>query len=69
MKEEHAAGHAVGIDLKTGDVLDPVTEGIFDNYRVHRQMLNSSAVIASNLLLVDEMMRAGRTSLKEAQAQ
>ena len=56
----------MGIDLKTGDVLDPVTEGIFDNYRVHRQMLNSSAVIASNLLLVDEMMRAGRTSLKQS---
>lgn len=69
LQEEHGAGHVVGLDLKTGDTLDPVTEGIFDNYRVHRQMLNSSAVIASNLLLVDEMMRAGRTSLKESQMQ
>ena len=54
----------MGIDLKTGDPLDPVTAGIYDNYRVHRQMLSSCAVIASNLLLVDEMMRAGRASLK-----
>lgn len=41
LQEETAAGHVVGIDLKTGDPLDPVTEGIFDNYRVHRQLLHS----------------------------
>ena len=41
LQEEAAAGHVVGIDLKTGDPLNPVTEGIFDNYRVHRQMLHS----------------------------
>jgi len=27
-------------------------------------MIHSSSVIASNLLLVDEMLRAGRSSLK-----
>jgi len=62
--EEHAEGHQVGVDLLTGDTLDPAAEGIWDNYRVHRQMLNSCSVIASNFLLVDEMMRAGRSSLK-----
>lgn len=65
--DEQAAGNNVGIDLKTGDVLDPVSEGIYDNYRVLRQMLSSCSVIATNLLLVDEMMRAGRTSLKSGQ--
>lgn len=40
-QEEHAKGNAVGVDLRSGDVLDPVLEGIYDNYRVHRQMLNS----------------------------
>lgn len=64
LQDETRAGHVVGIDLKTGDALDPVTEGIFDNYRVHRQIIHSCSVIASNLMLVDEMMRAGRTSLK-----
>ncbi|KAJ1922115.1 T-complex protein 1 subunit zeta [Tieghemiomyces parasiticus] len=64
LQDEHREGHVVGIDLKTGDVLDPRTEGIWDNYRVIRHQLHSCAVIASNLLLVDEMLRAGRTSLK-----
>ncbi|RUS27090.1 TCP-1/cpn60 chaperonin family-domain-containing protein, partial [Jimgerdemannia flammicorona] len=105
LQEEHAEGHTVGIDLQTGETLDPVTDGTWDNYRVHRHMLHScsrmrlgnndiprltryettpiahannlahpqcpsktrSAVIASNLLLVDEMMRAGRSSLKGAE--
>ena len=31
-------------------------EGIWDNYRVKRHMIHSSAVIASNLLITDEMM-------------
>eukprot|EP00127_Corallochytrium_limacisporum_P004681 Clim_evm35s172 gene=Clim_evmTU35s172 len=61
---EYANGHESGLDLATGEPLDPVAEGIWDNYRVKRQILHSSVVIASNLLLVDEMMRAGRTSLK-----
>ncbi|KAH6562044.1 hypothetical protein BASA60_011255 [Batrachochytrium salamandrivorans] len=66
LQEEYAQGHAVGVDLTTGETLDPVAEGIWDNYRVHRQMLNSCSVIASNFLLVDEMMRAGRSSLKQS---
>ncbi|KAI9492208.1 T-complex protein 1 zeta subunit [Zychaea mexicana] len=64
LQEEHQDGHAVGVDLKTGDTMDPKIDGVWDNYRVHRHMLHSCSVIASNLLLVDEMMRAGRTSLK-----
>ncbi|KAI8848928.1 chaperonin Cpn60/TCP-1 family [Chytridium lagenaria] len=64
LQEEYAEGHIVGVDLKTGEPLDPVAEGIWDNYRVHRHLLHSCSVIASNLLLVDEMMRAGRSSLK-----
>ncbi|ORZ02378.1 T-complex protein 1 zeta subunit [Syncephalastrum racemosum] len=64
LQEEHQDGHAVGVDLKTGETMDPKLDGVWDNYRVHRHMLHSCSVIASNLLLVDEMMRAGRTSLK-----
>ncbi|KAJ3412005.1 T-complex protein 1 subunit zeta [Chytridiales sp. JEL 0842] len=66
LQEEYAAGHVVGLDLKTGEPCDPVAEGIWDNYRVHRHLLNSCSVIASNFLLVDEMMRAGRSSLKSS---
>ncbi|KAJ3348087.1 T-complex protein 1 subunit zeta [Entophlyctis luteolus] len=64
LQEEYAEGHVVGVDLNTGETCDPVLEGIFDNYRVHRHLLHSCSVIASNFLLVDEMMRAGRSSLR-----
>ncbi|XP_076434805.1 T-complex protein 1 subunit zeta-like [Babylonia areolata] len=55
---------AVGLNIKSGEALDPMDDGIVDNYRVKRQLLHSSTVIASNLLLVDEIMRAGMSSLK-----
>ncbi|BGP18329.1 hypothetical protein JCM10213_008502 [Rhodosporidiobolus nylandii] len=64
LQDEASDGHVVGLDLATGEPLDPVTEGIWDNYRVKRHMIHSAAVIASNLLITDEMMRAGRSSLK-----
>eukprot|EP00745_Piridium_sociabile_P030418 TRINITY_DN50430_c0_g2_i2.p1 TRINITY_DN50430_c0_g2~~TRINITY_DN50430_c0_g2_i2.p1 ORF type:complete len:551 (-),score=182.31 TRINITY_DN50430_c0_g2_i2:662-2263(-) len=57
-------GGSVGLNIKTGEALVPMDEGILDNYRVKRQLLHSSTVIASNLLLVDEIMRAGMSSLK-----
>ena len=54
----------VGIDLTSGEVFDPIAAGIWDNFRVHRNIVQSSTIIASNLLLVDEIMRAGKSSLK-----
>ena len=65
LQEEYAAaGQPVGLDIITGEVLIPMDAGILDNYCVKRQLLNSSTIIASNLLLVDEVMRAGMSSLK-----
>ncbi|KAK6190669.1 hypothetical protein SNE40_002481 [Patella caerulea] len=55
---------AVGLDIKTGEAIIPADCGIFDNYRVKKQLLHSCSVIATNLLLVDEIMRAGMSSLK-----
>lgn len=52
----------VGLDLKSGEPMNPVTEGVWDNYRVKRQMLHSCSVIAVNLLGTDEILRAGRSS-------
>jgi len=49
----------VGLDVATGEPLDPVLAGIYDNYCVKLQMLHSAPVIATQLLLVDEVMRAG----------
>lgn len=52
LQDEQAEGRIVGIDLRTGEPMDPTVEGIWDNYRVIRNFLNASQVIASNLLLV-----------------
>ncbi|KAH9061261.1 T-complex protein 1 zeta subunit [Lactarius vividus] len=64
LQEEHAEGNVVGLDLQSGEPFDPTVEGVWDNYRVKRQMLHSSSVIAINLLSTDEILRAGRSSLK-----
>jgi len=60
--EEHNDGNVVGIDVSTGEPFDPEMEGVFDNYRVKRQQLHLSAVLASQLLLVDEVLRAGKST-------
>lgn len=67
LQEEHGQGNVVGLDLTTGEPTDVVTQGIWDNYRVIRHMLHSASVIASNILAVDEILRAGRSSLKNEQ--
>lgn len=65
---EHAEnGLVVGLDLNSGEPINPVDVGIFDNYSVKKQLINSCSVIANNLLLVDEIMRAGLTSTKAPQ--
>lgn len=58
-------GDTIGLDLTTGEPMKPADMGVYDNYIVKKQILNSCSVIASNLLLVDEIMRAGMTSLKQ----
>eukprot|EP00923_Selenidium_pygospionis_P058540 GHVN01102762.1.p1 GENE.GHVN01102762.1~~GHVN01102762.1.p1 ORF type:complete len:233 (-),score=32.18 GHVN01102762.1:108-806(-) len=63
-EEASSTGQHVGLDLVSGEAMLPADQGIFDNYRVKKQLLNSSTVIACNLLLVDEIMRAGLSSLK-----
>jgi T-complex protein 1 subunit zeta len=55
----------VGIDLQTGDLLDPKQTGILDNYAVKKQFIHLGAIIACKLLLVDEIMRAGRSMGKK----
>jgi len=60
LQEEQAEGHIAGLDLDTGLPLDPTAEGIWDNYRVKRQIIHSATITASQLLLVDEVLRAGK---------
>lgn len=68
LQEEQAEGNNVGIDLATGEPIDPSIEGIYDSYRVLRNSIASATSIASNLLLCDELLKAGRSSLKSGPA-
>nr|AAM12859.1 chaperonin containing TCP-1 zeta subunit [Physarum polycephalum] len=61
LQEEFAKGHVVGLDLISGEPMDPVQEGIWDQYRAIRQILHSSSVVATQILLVDEIMKAGKS--------
>nr|QBH73712.1 chaperonin [Orthoderella ornata] len=63
-EEARLIGEPVGLDVNSGEALKPAEAGIYDNYIVKKQIINSCSVIASNLLLVDEIMRAGMSSLK-----
>lgn len=65
LQDECAMGHIAGIDLASGEPFDPSTSGVFDNWRVIRLSIASACSIASNLLLCDELLKAGRSSLKE----
>ncbi|XP_047510993.1 T-complex protein 1 subunit zeta [Pieris napi] len=63
-EEARLSPDPIGLDLNSGEAIKPTDMGIYDNYIVKKQILNSCSVIASNLLLVDEIMRAGMSSLK-----
>ncbi|KAM5492207.1 T-complex protein 1 subunit zeta [Microsporum audouinii] len=58
LQDEHSEGNIAGLDLVTGNPMDPVQEGVFDSFRVLRNCIASSAGIASNLLLCDELLKA-----------
>lgn len=53
-------GEYFGLDIEVGGVLNPVACGILDNVCVKKSVIETSAVIAAQLLLVDEIMKAGR---------
>jgi T-complex protein 1 subunit zeta len=61
LKEERIATNmAVGFNCTTGQPMLPGLEGVWDNVRVKRQSLHLATVLANQLLLVDEVMRAGK---------
>ena len=58
LQDEQADGNIVGLDLNTGEPMDPIQAGIYDSFRVLRNCIASSSGIASNLLLCDELLKA-----------
>lgn len=59
-RETSGGALAVGLDCQSGEPMIPADEGVWDNVRVKRQCLYLSTVLANQLLLVDEVMRAGK---------
>ncbi|KAF4024133.1 hypothetical protein G4228_016097 [Cervus hanglu yarkandensis] len=65
VQAEHSeSGQLVGVDLNTGEPMVAAEAGIWNNYCEKKQLPHSCTVIATNILLVDEIMRAGMSSLK-----
>lgn len=42
LQQGHDQGNLVGLDIYTGDVLDPIQSGIFDNAKVKGQIIESA---------------------------
>lgn len=59
-EEREGSDLAVCLDCNSGEPMISAVEGIWDNVRVKRQCLHLATVLANQLLLVDEVMRAGR---------
>ena len=68
-QEQDRSDQPVGLNLNSGEPFLPSVEGVWDSYIVKRQVLNLSTVLASQLLLVDEVMKAGKSMGKQPQAQ
>lgn len=62
LEDEHKQGHVVGLDLISGEPIDPTTEGIWDNFKVKTHLIESAALNAAQLLLVDEILKTGKAS-------
>ncbi|KAL8427399.1 hypothetical protein Efla_006430 [Eimeria flavescens] len=60
----HATNQLVGLDLATGQSNSPALEGIWDSYKVKKQMLSLAPTLAQQLLLVDEVLKAGKSMSK-----
>ena len=58
LQDENNDGNVAGLDLTTGEPMDPTLLGVYDSFRVLRNCIASSSGIASNLLLCDEMLKA-----------
>ena len=67
LQEEQSEDLAVGFNCHTGQPMISADEGVWDNVRVKRQSLYLSTVLANQLLLVDEVMRAGKQMGRQPQ--
>jgi T-complex protein 1 subunit zeta len=58
--DEHAEGNVVGLNLATGEPMDPTQEGVYDSFRVLRNCIASAADSPSLAKVNDEAEPSGR---------
>eukprot|EP00340_Litonotus_pictus_P012445 CAMPEP_0170536184 /NCGR_PEP_ID=MMETSP0209-20121228/102010_1 /TAXON_ID=665100 ORGANISM="Litonotus pictus, Strain P1" /NCGR_SAMPLE_ID=MMETSP0209 /ASSEMBLY_ACC=CAM_ASM_000301 /LENGTH=556 /DNA_ID=CAMNT_0010837525 /DNA_START=60 /DNA_END=1730 /DNA_ORIENTATION=+ len=58
----------LGVDINNGQTLNPILTGIYDNYCVKKSLLTIAPVLVQQLLLVDEVIRAGKQMNKGGDA-
>jgi len=61
LEDEQRKGHIVGLNVFTGDPMDPISSGIYDVYRVKRNLITTAVSISTQLLLVDEVMTTNKS--------
>jgi len=62
LQDAHQATDSlVGLDLNTGNPTDPKILGVYDGYKTKKQYIHLSTILATQLLLVDEVIKAGKT--------
>ena len=59
----------VGVNTVEKGVISPDTQGIYDNYIVKKQFLNLSPTLAQQLVLCDEVLKAGKQMAKKDEPQ
>jgi len=64
LMDAHQDSSTAGLDLETGEILDPIASGILDLHNVKKQIIQLATVISSKILLVDQIIRAGRRMKK-----
>lgn len=50
----------MGLNITTMGTISPIKEQIYDNYCCKKQWLNIAPTLAQQLILVDEIIRAGK---------
>jgi len=53
LEDEHRKGNIFGLNVYTGYTMDTITSGIYDVYRVKRNLITSVVTLSTQLLLVD----------------
>ena len=60
LEEEKSSKMPTGLNIWKKGVISPISEGVFDNFCVKKIFLNITSTLAQQLLLCDEILRAGK---------